>query len=503
MKRIQATAVGIVLSLMLSAYGCMPSTTANNTDTDMASFPESSVGDTVSKENSTEDSSLQNVRKQKLTRKINIEEKPEITKAELIAMCPGKIIDFCEIDPYYPGNVMISGTVGLIGSPIKLSCEEAVSDLTLTLTYSEDDLRGIPEKNIAVMYVDEENQNFIHLDEAELDTENNCVSFPVKNNGIYLLFDIYAYGSVMYWDVAEYAYEKDVTDYISDWERECDTGDIMTLTDKTWVKENAPNFHVTDEKQLASVVYYANAVGGEINIYLDNDIDLSNYHWAPMGWTKSSTNITIYGQQHTVNGLTINMPGQFQVGLTGYAQSVKISDLTITNADITGSNYVGIICGECHGDKVFERVSISGNVNGTEGTAGAFVGAGDRGEYIDCTFDVKVNGKPFEYHTPEEKVKADNSDTSRYTLSINEQGRVQRTEADFDKSLSRVIYNGGKHILTRGAENELEIPDWVWEKVGTKDTTYTIYLQGYYSDTNSSYQSGYVILSNTIEYTYQ
>lgn len=57
--------------------------------------------------------------------------------------------------------------------------------------------------------------------------------------------------------------------------------------------------------------------------------------------------------------------------------------------------------------------------------------------------------------------------------------------------------------MTRGAENELEIPDWVWEKVGTKDTTYTIYLQGYYSDTNSSYQSGYVILSNTIEYTYQ
>lgn len=495
MRKLKIAAVSVLLSILMLSYGCTQATTANHANNESSSDESSTITDT-----STE-SSENTVRKQKLTRKINVDEKPEITKAELIALSPGKIIDYCTIDPYYPGNVSVSNTVGLIGPPIKISCDDVISEPTLTLTYSEENLRGVPERNIAVMYVETDPERFVHLDEAKLDTEKNEVSFSVKNEGIYLLFDIYAYGSVMYWDVSDYVYKKDLTEYISDWERECDTGDIMSLTDKNWAKENAPDFHVTNEKELASVVYYTNVIGGEINIYLENDIVLSDYKWAPMSWRKLRNNIiNIYGQNHTITGLNINMPLESEVGLTGDIRSIKISDLTIQDAYIKGRNYAGIICGECNGDKVFERVSISGEVFGTEGNAGAFVGTGAKGQYIDCTFDVKVNGEPFDYYTSEDKLKAEHSDTDRYTLSVNENGRVQRTEAEFDKSLSWVIYDGTKHILTRGAENELEIPDWVWKNVGTKGTTYTIYLEGYTSTNN---EQGYIILSNTIEYQYQ
>ncbi len=439
-------------------------------------------------------------RNQVISRDVNVSEKPEITHMELNGFCTGDIEEKASINDYYPGNVLISNTVGIIGPPIQVDCNDGVRDPELCLTYSREELRGVPEKNIAVMYVEEDTQEYSQVTKMNCDTEKQTVTFPVENSGVYLLFDIYEYGSAMGWRVSEYVYEKDVTDYVSDWERERNTGDIMKLADKEWAKKNAPDFHVTTPEQLASVVYYSNVVGGELNIYLDADIDLDGYNWSPMGWNQCSLSVNLHGQNHQIDHLTIDMPDEVEVGLTGYAANVAISDLTLNHISVRGLRYVGILCGECHGEKRFNHLNINGSVKGDAANTAALVGSGRNGIYNDCVFYVDVNGERSEYHSTDEKITAENSDESIFTLSVNEQGQVQRTQLDSEDGcrIQWVIKENGVHKLSRGAENETVIPDWVWDKIGEKGKTYSVYMEMYSPSAN-----GYIIASNTIDFQYQ
>ena len=431
---------------------------------------------------------------------VSVKEKPEVTHAELKGTCTGNIGKKASVASYYPGNVLISNTVGLIGPPFQVNVDDDVETPEITLTYSPDDLRGVPEKNIAVMYVEEDTQQFVQVRDAKTDFELHTVTFPVYSDGVYLLFDIYEYGSAMGWAVSEYAYEKDLTDYISDWEREHPTGDIMKLADKQWAKENAPDFHISTPEQLASAVYYANTIGGKIQLYLDDDIDLTPYQWAPIG-VSYGPGVSLYvdGQNHTIHGMTINMPKECEVGLTGYISNVTIRDLTFDNVLVRGLRYVGVLCGECHGEKNFHHLKISGNVTGDANNTGALVGAGAWGIYDDCDFQVAVNGVFTQYRTPAEKVKAEASDESMFTITVNDKGQIERTEADFSEILSWVILDGEKHMLSRGAEKELVLPDQIWEKIGAQHgKTYSVHLEGY-----SREAGGYIRVSNQIDYRYE
>lgn len=192
--------------------------------------------------------------------RIKVDEKPEIIYVSVTAECSGNLYDKCYIGEDYPGNVLISQTVGIIGPPVQISAEETVHNITMTLTYNETELRGIPEKNIFPMYVNYEESTWKIIEDFNTDTEKNTVSFPVENEGVYILFDIYQYGKAMGMEISQYAYEKDKTLYQSDWERERDTGDILKLADKKWAVENAPTYHVSTPEQLAGIVYYHGSV---------------------------------------------------------------------------------------------------------------------------------------------------------------------------------------------------------------------------------------------------
>ena len=441
---------------------------------------------------------------QTYSEKIQGDEKPEITKISVTAECSGDLRDKCYIGNDYFGNVLVNQTVGIIGPPIQISAEETVHNITMTLTYNENELRGIPETNIFPMHINYDENIWQIIEDFNTDTDNNTVSFPVDNEGVYILFDIYQYGKAMGMEISKYAYETDKTQFKSDWERERDTGDIMTLADKKWAVENAPTYHVSTPEQLASVVYYVNAINEQpVEIYLENDLDLSEYDWKPMGWDNTyATNLTFHGQNHTVNGLTINCPNHQEVGFTGYAWSIIMEDVSFTNVNITGWKCVGGFSGECYGTKKFTHVSLSGNIYGYKEDTSSFIGRGGNGIYTDCKIDVNVNDEPYYFFSSTEKFEAENIDETAFTLNVNENNRVQRTENDKYDRISWVIYDGDDHLMSRGAENETEIPDSLWEYLkAEKGKIYTVYLEAYKS-VDGGRAGGYMRVSNILKYIY-
>ncbi len=436
--------------------------------------------------------------------KIAVNERPEITNIQITALCNGNIRRECHTDSDYPGNIMVSRTVGIIGPPVTIDCTDKVSDITMTLSYNEQELRGIPEKNIFPMYVDPDESVWKLIEDFESDTQNHTISFPTQNHATHILVDIYQYGSAMGMEVSDFAYEIDKTNYPSDWERENDTGDIMKLADKKWAVQNAPVFYVETPEQLASVAYYVNAINEQpVEIYLESDLDLSKYEWKPMGWsTNYGASLTFHGQNHIVNGLNINCPGNRDVGFTGYAWSIVMDNVSFTNANITGRQNVGGFSGECYGTKQFSNVSLSGTIYGNDEDTGGFIGRGSDGIYTDCTLDVTVNGVPCRYFSYTEKFFIENTDETAFTLSVNSNNRVQRTENDKYDRISWVIHDGDTHLMSRGAENETEIPDSLWEYLkAERGKTYTVYMEAY--KYNSDGSSGYVRVSNILQYIYE
>ena len=440
---------------------------------------------------------------QSFYQQIDLSRKPEITGVKVTAKCTQNIKKALSVRE--DGNVMVRETVGIIGEPIEFQTNSLAEDVTLTFKYNPDELRGIPEKNITPMYINFEENVFKLIYDFELNTDENTVSFSADESGTYILLDIYQYGTAMGMEISQYAYEKDKTMYESDWERENDTGDILKLADKKWAVDNAPTYHISTPEQLAGVVYYVNAINEKpVEIYLESDLDLSEYDWKPMGWsTTYGANLTFHGQNHTVSGLTINCPNSQEIGFTGYAWNIIMDNVSFTDVNITGWKCVGGFSGECYGTKKFTNVSLSGKIYGyIEETAG-FIGRGGNGIYTDCKLDITVNDEPYYFFSSTDKLEAENIDETAFTLSVNENNRVQRTENDKYDRISWVIYDGDTHLMSRGAENETEIPDSLWEYLkAEKGKNYTVYMEAYKS-VDGGRAGGYIRVSNILKYIYE
>ena len=440
---------------------------------------------------------------QSYNQKIDSKEKPEIINVNVTAKCEGNLKQ--DVSVIKEANVLIRDTVGLIGEPMEIQIQDSAQDVTLTFTYNPDELRGIPEKNITPMYINYDENIFKLLFDFDLNETENKISFSADRSGTYILLDIYQYGTAMGMEISKYAYEADKTQFKSDWERERDTGDILKLADKKWAVQNAPVFHIETPEQLAGVVYYVNAVNEKpVEIYLENDLDLSKYDWKPMGWsTTYGASLTFHGQNHTINGLSINCRDIQEVGFTGYAWNIIMDNVSFTNVNITGWKCVGGFSGECYGTKKFTNVSLSGNIYGYKEDTSSFIGRGGNGIYTDCKIDVNVNDEPYYFFSSTEKFEAENIDETAFTLSVNENNRVQRTENDkYTTNIQWVIFDGDTHLMSRGAKDETEIPDSLWQYLkAEKGKTYTVYLEAYKS-VDGGREGGYMRVSNILQYIY-
>ena len=103
--------------------------------------------------------------------------------------------------------------------------------------------------------------------------------------------------------------------------------------------------HIRTAAQLAKCIWsYSTFSSNNVDVYLDEDIDLSAHYWTPpeVGSYKKNP-IHFYGNGHTISGLYIK--DYSTGGLFGRAVSLTIEDLTLSNAhiDVSDASYAGFL----------------------------------------------------------------------------------------------------------------------------------------------------------------
>lgn len=433
--------------------------------------------------------------RQVLTLDINNDKKPELTKVELSGKCSGDIERKASLSESM--HVLHNSVVGLIGSPIEVEYD-GVDDGQIAFYYDKNELRGVPEKNLVLLYCTAPNKPYNTVTSAKLDTQKCVVSAAVQGKGVYLLADAYQWYGAWGEDVSEYAYERDRTSYKTDWEREFDTGSIMKLADKDWAQKNAPDFHVSTAQQLASVVYYVNGLNPSyknVSVTLENDIDLTGYDWRPMGWSHASNHAfcgTVNGQGHYIKGMKIKV-GYEPCGFIGYGWDAVVHDISFINADVTGTHSTGIAGGEIYSSSVWSNVYVQGKISGGGKDYGAIIGREGGISFKGCSADVTVGGEPFKYFSYKKKQEAETPVVETFHLTLNPDCTITRDEhKEFNKKITWHVELDGVEILERSAEDELTLEtQYQWLK--GSEGIHKVYLI-------ASGENGYVRVSNIIEY---
>lgn len=164
--------------------------------------------------------------------------------------------------------------------------------------------------------------------------------------------------------------------------------------DKGYTDDGQGNYTVTSAEGLKNIAELVNNGDTDINITLDNDIDLSDINWTPIGDYYNRYTGTFDGGNYTITGLTVTTSDQY-AGLFGYL-SGTVKDVTLKDVKIESDNcvgYAGGVAGWSFGGKI-ENCSVSGSVSvsGTNSIAGGVVGYQLVGSITGCSSSARVKG---------------------------------------------------------------------------------------------------------------
>ena len=277
-------------------------------------------------------------------------EKPAIEKVTLIGQVEG-----CEITNTYHIDYMSNGVVGQEGVPVDVYAPGSIDDrfLMLVFYYDEEQL-GCDEENLGVLYFNQEEQWYDTV-ESFVDKENNQVKVIVEKEGTYILEDMLTWMAV--W-TGNYEYENTMEEPECHWHDVFYYEDIEALAD-TSIYDGSGEYHITTINELAGLVKLVNE--GEdflgCTFYLENDLDLSGYTWAPIGWYFPADagyswkdfpfNGIFYGNGHVISNLYMSYSDWSNIGFFGRTtHGFEVHDLNIIDCYIEGRYDVGGIVGD-------------------------------------------------------------------------------------------------------------------------------------------------------------
>ena len=360
-------------------------------------FMYSNGGDLPSMEELMEDPGMSQQELTEIVLEVEEPDKPAMVAARL----EGDVSDYW-IRNTYDIDYLSRDVVGMVGVPIEVCYRTSFNpagELTLVFEYDPEMLE-CEETDLRVLWYNEEDYWYETLTEYTLDAEKNEISVPVKNMGTYVLEDIVIWISV--WN-GTYEYEDVMMEPECHWHEEFDYEDIEALAD-TSLYDGSREYHITTVEQLAGLVKLVNE--GEsfygCNFYLDADLDLAGYEWAPIGWYYPADNGYLwkdfpfegrfYGNGHTIYNMSIIAPDQSDLGMFGRTlQAFSIHDFSLVDCYIEGKYYVGGILGDniSKGDSFdMTNCHVTGTVKGRM-DVGALVGSSARLRLQDCTAVMK------------------------------------------------------------------------------------------------------------------
>lgn len=107
------------------------------------------------------------------------------------------------------------------------------------------------------------------------------------------------------------------------------------------------------------------------------------------GWLPFPQEGSYNGQGYVIDHLYINRPTKDYIGL--FATASKVINLTLTNVNITGKDYVGSLAGMNNNFVYIDNCHGSGNVSG-QSTVGGLIGWSQQSRVMNCSFNGTVNG---------------------------------------------------------------------------------------------------------------
>ena len=135
--------------------------------------------------------------------------------------------------------------------------------------------------------------------------------------------------------------------------------------------DSETNFTIVDAPQLAQFAYMVNS-GKNFEgktVTLENDIfNLGQHHWEPIGKYESCFSGVFEGNHHTISYVYVDKPSADTVGLFGCVSrpqnsttSISVKNITLSNSNIKGKNYVGGIVGSIGNTSTHDYIFLEGN----------------------------------------------------------------------------------------------------------------------------------------------
>ncbi len=295
-------------------------------------------------------------------------------------------------------------TIGTYGDAYRIKSNLDIKNGKITLVYRPEYLKYKSEDDLAIAY-SKEFYGTPTILKSTVDSKNHTVTAKYCGEGYYQLID-----RVLITGGTHDRSQENLTG--NAWVQSQETGDILKLVDMDYLHSSDGYFKVSNASELATAVYYVNTQNERTVIELTDDIDLSSYEWAAMGWASGYFGYLhpfkgeIIGNHHKIIGLKIHS-FSYCNGFVGLTEDCTISDLMIEDAKISGIHKSGILVGDVEGG-FFKNCSVSGSVIGSY--AGSMFGYDDGISIEQCTANVTVNGKEFPFLSKSE------SERSKYVI---------------------------------------------------------------------------------------
>lgn len=127
---------------------------------------------------------------QSLSYDILPDETLQITNVQVTMKGTGYIEETTSIENTYGIDSLSSEVVGLIGVPIEINSSSTFDEATITFSYNDELLGNTLEENLRIMWYDEENNQYVIMDEETvLNTKNNTISYTTSHFSTYLVVD--------------------------------------------------------------------------------------------------------------------------------------------------------------------------------------------------------------------------------------------------------------------------------------------------------------------------
>ena len=126
---------------------------------------------------------------QTYTQKIDTTRKAGISKVSVSMGCDGHIKNRVNIIDTYNLDMRSSDVVGIIGVPVEISSDVDFKKADITFSYDETALGETSENDLCMMWYDEENDNYVLLEDCILDKEANTITYTTTHFSTYLIVD--------------------------------------------------------------------------------------------------------------------------------------------------------------------------------------------------------------------------------------------------------------------------------------------------------------------------